>query len=621
MVDIISDKVPGWYGGTLDVTVTFPGNVRKALVTRGEVAPVLSEIIAYDKDPTTQAPRPFLAVTQDGRGNVVYDGGFPKYYNDNVVGTPTTFAQLSGSCKFFHNALKFCANPIKVAQGNNKVLIVGNTLATESFNHKFSVVNNIGPSALQAHGMADAWLPAAQIAGFVVTQKDASDFPGGIVDLTFAMLDQYCMVVFLASVNLAQGTTRLTPSTPTELATYRASGNGIFLITDHCGDVYTSAADAFARRSVFAADAIYIAAQYGTYFSGNYDRTNVRVGDIRAENGDHPLFANIGDNEELIGMVSESIVYVDDHAADEVSPLAPITYNLTTPGVNRINAMVQLNDGTIISRPMRFDLINVSDIKIRDSRVRNLNAGITTSKRAFDLSLAYPIASPPTLTGNVRSNGVFQGTFSISAGVMTYVPRTGNNSTFALNNTDIVTFEILLPFIYNVNITITTANMSTLVAGWKSPAQFSGELIKTFDYNGMSRMDGLKMHWEFANKHFRNKPYTLGNAWGYWPRILPRMLRTLSGVLSSIDVWIVTNAAQWATTKPANPFIGQTCIVANDNSLYTWWDRDNNGLVAWYPNAGASDNAAAVFQVGRTAYNLRDGLPWVINSTNTVLAP
>jgi hypothetical protein len=38
----------------------------------------LSQYIAYD---TLTPPNPFIAVTQDGTGNVVYDGGFPKFYN------------------------------------------------------------------------------------------------------------------------------------------------------------------------------------------------------------------------------------------------------------------------------------------------------------------------------------------------------------------------------------------------------------------------------------------------------------------------------------------------------------------------------------------------------------
>lgn len=50
--------------------------------TLNGLPPALSEYIAYD---TLTPANPFIAVTQDGAGNVVYDGGFPKLYNQYAV--------------------------------------------------------------------------------------------------------------------------------------------------------------------------------------------------------------------------------------------------------------------------------------------------------------------------------------------------------------------------------------------------------------------------------------------------------------------------------------------------------------------------------------------------------
>lgn len=616
MVDITTDKVPGWYGGAITVNITFPPNGRKAIITRDDVAPVLSEIIAYDKDPNTQARRPFLAVTQDGRGNVVYDGGFPKYYNNNVAGTqvPTTFAQLNGSCKFFHNALKFCANPTKVAAGNNKVLVVGNTIDGENFHMKYSMRNNVGPSDFQATGMYDSWTPAATIAGFALTYMTADDFAGNIIDLTYSLLDQYCMVVYQASFPIYDQTSRHTSRTPTEVATYRAAGNGVFIITDHCGDIYTSVADAVARRSVFASDAILMAAPYGAYFSGNYDRTPVLVGDIRAENGDHPLFANIANNEYIIGAASESIVFVDEHLTDEVDPNTVHTYNLNTAGSYRINALIQMQDGSIMAKPFRYDLIDASNLLLRDPRNRTIGSTLTTGKRAFDLNAFYNIANAPTLTGYVMRNDVKHGTFVLNGqGSMSIKWCTGTGSPCAIKSTDKIGFSIEAPFLYNMETTATLRDITADKKLWTQIAPMSNALTQWSDYTGLTAKDSLEQYWNHAKTCYTDEGETGGNVYRIWSRVLPKVGRSLNGLVGSCRLWIATNPTEWTSTKPQNPLPGDTVIVGSNNVVYTWWVT--NGVGSW---TLGTENAATFFGVGRKVYNTRDNSLWLIQANATV---
>jgi hypothetical protein len=615
MADITTDKKPGYYGGAITVNITFPPSVRKAIVTRDDVAPVFSEIIAYDKDPDTQVKRPFLAVTQDGKGNVVYDGGFPKYYNSNVnaAPVPTTFAQLNGSCKFFHNALKFCANPTKVAAGNNKILIVGNTVNGDSFNHKYSMKNNVGPSALQASGMADSWLPTTSIAGFVPTVMGADDFPGGKIDLPFSFLDQFCMVVFLSSYPIYDQTSRLTARSASEVATYRSAGNGVFIITDHCGDVYSSVADAVARRTIFASDAILMAAPYGAWFSGDYDRTNVRVGDIRAENGDHPLFANIGDNEYIIGMVSESIVYVEDHAADVVNPAVVQTYNLTTAGTHRLNPLAQMNDGSIIVRPFRYDLIDPSNLLMRDARNRTIGAAFNSVKKGFDLNVMYNIGSPPTMRGRILRNGVPYGTFQLDNNVMSKKMCTGNESTFEFLPTDTLTFAFELPFIYNVDTVVGNVDKTPAKTSWTRVSALTLALSKMPDYAGITPTEALRQYWQYASPLYRDEGDTGGNMFGYWPRVLSRVGRALNGVPGSCKLWIATSAADWTANKPANPQETDTVVQADNNNVYTWWITD--GVGAWVTS---TLKANEFFGVNRLIVDKRVAGTWKIGLTTTV---
>lgn len=601
MAQITTDKEPGFYTGGITVNITFPPGVRKAIVTRGNVAPVFSEIIAYDKDGSGNK-RPFLAVTQDGRGNVVYDGGFPKYYNTTQSGpVPTTFAQLNGSQKFFHNALKFCANPAKVARGNNKVLIIGNTSNGQVFDAKNSIINNVGSTAqIRGTGMRDTWDPVFAIAGMVATYMNLSDFPNGLADFNFPLLDQYAMVIALSSQALVNPDTKLTASSPQELATYRAAGNGVFIITDHCSDVYSSVADAVARRGMFASDAILLAAPYGAYFSGNYDRTPVRVGDIRAENGDHPLFANIGDNETIIGAESESIVFVDDHAADQVDPTIVHSYNLSTAGTYWINPLAQMNDGSIQVRPYRYDIIDPSNLLLRDDRQRTLGTTYTTVKRAFNLEVFYNIPNPPTLSGYVTRNGVKHGTFTLIGNVLSTQYCSGNKGGFGFLPTDVVGFDVQLPFLYKTTSTIAGVDRTALNAQWTQPSSLGKLLAATPDYTGLKPTEALRAFWRYSNTQYRDLDSQPGNVFGIWPRVLVRCKRALSGPMAMCNLWVAPTQADWTANKPANPIESETAVVVADGTVYTWWVTDGKG--EWVTQV---EKVGGFFGVGRTVSDKR----------------
>ena len=72
------DKEPGRYVAAQTVNWVVSDQVNFFTVSQGDKPASISEYIAYD---TLSPPGPFIAVTQDGTGNVVYDGGFPKFYN------------------------------------------------------------------------------------------------------------------------------------------------------------------------------------------------------------------------------------------------------------------------------------------------------------------------------------------------------------------------------------------------------------------------------------------------------------------------------------------------------------------------------------------------------------
>lgn len=131
LIPLPEGDLPGKYPETARMLIGYEG-ISKVTYTVNDLEPVVSEYITYD---TLNPPNPFIAVTQDGRGNVLYDGGFPKLYNGSMS-SGTTFQTLSGSFKYFANALEWISNTEKVSEGNRNILILGDSNVGESYSIK-----------------------------------------------------------------------------------------------------------------------------------------------------------------------------------------------------------------------------------------------------------------------------------------------------------------------------------------------------------------------------------------------------------------------------------------------------------------------------------------------------
>lgn len=78
MANVSLSVPPGYYLEAQNASWQLSAAVDYISFTKDGPSPAISKYIAYD---TLTPPNPFIAVTQDGNGNVVYDGGFPKFYN------------------------------------------------------------------------------------------------------------------------------------------------------------------------------------------------------------------------------------------------------------------------------------------------------------------------------------------------------------------------------------------------------------------------------------------------------------------------------------------------------------------------------------------------------------
>lgn len=330
MPTVVPNPSPGYFLSGQTISFTFDNTVVGVASTVNAAPPSISKYIAYD---TLTPPNPFIAVTQDGKGNVVYDGGFPKFYNANGPTLGTPFASLNASFKYLYNALNFVSNKTKVDAGNKKVLILGDSITTDNYPIKSTA----------ASGFFTSFTNICSIAGFTPTFKDRNDYVGGVLDARLSELENYCLVLVMSSMYPSPGD-YITTQCINDIVTFRENGNGIILITDHGPDLANIAA-AESNFNGFFSTANQIAIKFGSYFTGTYDRTPVNVGFLRTTYGDHPLYANMLDSESISAGGSESKVVVTQNA---ITPKANFgTINVSTSGLNTVQLLVTKVDGSI----------------------------------------------------------------------------------------------------------------------------------------------------------------------------------------------------------------------------------------------------------------------------------
>ena len=127
MADISFDVAEGYYLSPFTAKMILSGNVQSLQFSVNGAPPSISKYVAYDQ---LVPPNPFIAVTQDGNGNVVYDGGFPKFYNTAapIQGINASISmEFRATCQgggpgtnlYYYNA--FTAKNVTIATGDKLV--------------------------------------------------------------------------------------------------------------------------------------------------------------------------------------------------------------------------------------------------------------------------------------------------------------------------------------------------------------------------------------------------------------------------------------------------------------------------------------------------------------------
>jgi len=394
MAKINPDQPPRYYSTAQVINWTADADVVRVSSNINGLPPAISEYIAYD---TLNPPNPFLAVTQDGNGNVIYDGGFPKFYNHSAPAANTPFSGLTGAYKFLYNGLNFVADARKTAEGNRKVLLVGDALVSSNY----AVKSTAGSS------FYTSFTRLCAIAGYTLTVKDPSDW-GGVVNARYGELDEYCAVIVMSS-NHGNGFNLITDASVQDFVTYRAQGGGLILITDH-GPVFNSIAEATQHHTGFFGFANRLAVNFGAYFTGDYNRTAVNVGFLRSTYGDHPLYNGMLDSESIAAGGSESKVVVNLAQTYEPNAIPPTALN--TSGKYVVNFLGILTNGDVVSYRYAYT-VTLGEFLYPQRLDKSLpvERGLTTARGVYDASIRNLDLGLGTLLGRVYVEGVFLGTF------------------------------------------------------------------------------------------------------------------------------------------------------------------------------------------------------------------
>lgn len=813
--DITVSNPPGYYANQVTVKIDWPADARKGIITFGDIPPVLSEVLASDKGPilpagkpnstTARVNRPFMAVTQDGAGNIVYDGGFPKYmnmhlptkpivalkdvfrfqawcnpanndgswgvgndayyetfsnqririaagdklvysellyglvpesgidarvsqpakykymrywgefeglvdqngfnvhpgitrpeafgqwYDREIMLTPfvgkymdqwavafeannpgwytsyfreiyikdstgaikatlykdkidvpqvspadegdsgsyeaitkkvvdlTVFDQMSGACKYLYNVFRFIANPIKLAQGNNRLLVIGNTTGDRNYCIKNSMSTPGISDGAKLLGFKDVFEFVAKQSGMRLDYYDYGDAGEKPIDLRLAYLNTYAGVVFVSSYEApTTRDRRITPRFAQEMALYRAQGNGVFVMTDHVRDGFTSAQDAVDRSFDYPGDANMLAQHWGSYFTNVCNRHPVSVEVIRRQmieaggDGTHPLLNNLVEGDAIFAGDDESMVIVDTYPQNQVPVNKSATYTLNTPGEHRINVLCQRQDGTVFVRPLKYTIIDPEVYRYTKVSGEDILANYTTHKLAWDTKMRMTNGDPVTLIGTVNKNNVVQGYWDLVDGVFTPYLFAGNTKSFDINGNDKIHLRIEQPYIYNVQpMNVVDAGRSELGESIGTVASGFGGIHNTEDWKTIAkRSDALDTATAYINKFGKDDDVAAVTHQADYPAWFNQLRKTIAGPLGNCVLWIAPTAADWTETK-APTVMGQAAIVAATNAVY-YWD-----VIArlWVLHPQKAD---VLFGESRRVRNQRDNSMWLIGTATTV---
>lgn len=461
---------PGLYAEA-SKTVSMTASDYQTILVSTTSQPAFTKNIAYDS-----FSNPFISVLEDGKGNVLFDGGFPKYYNESWTGA-ATFASLDNRHKLLYNAFNWLSagNAINTPKS---ILIYGDAVAASTYSVKGTALYNFR-TTLQG---------VAALAGFTTTFIDISDYSSSAT-IPYATLAAHSSVVIFSTQTTGVG--QLSAGSLTNLQTFRQNGGGIMVITDH---------------DVFQATANQVASLFGASFSGNVDRTPVSVDYLVSMYGTHPLWANMTGN--VFAGASEGVVTVPTN-----TPFNPATQTIavTGPGYKNVYVTVSHANGLVTTQTFSYAL------QVPDPVSYTTALPLTTVYKYLDFPYEVTRLNSTDTSGFASVNGNAIGEFLRTASGNTQ--KTWFSPTFKpilvnMGETNTVTVRVGYPVTYSKSSTVTTAavNTSSIVPAerWASLRQYElaqvttkGRLIQTLrTAQGLTSTNTIGAALKSVNKYY-----------------------------------------------------------------------------------------------------------------------
>lgn len=393
-----------WYTRTFDLSSLAGSTIGDWQMVNGGVATGLQttwfkDVCVLDGAGNIKAA---LYTTELEIPNLITGTGGSQGFTDINKLIVDTRDQLDATDKYFYNSLRFVENKDKVAAGNRKVLILGDTIVGNPYQVKGAGGTDFGTHLTHACVMA----------GYIPTIKDRADY-GAALDASLTELNQYCAIVIVSCLYQQSGWPSLiTQKCVDAILASREQGNGLIVLTDH-GPVMNTIDDAIKAPigAGYFATANKIITNFGAWFSGDYGRSPVNVGFLRRTYGDHPLYATLTDAEFIFAGVSESRVNVAQYQTytPQTMPIIKLI-----KGRNHIQVAATLLDGSVVTFRFLYFVTSVtvtwSDGELDTADGGRFDIGVKNQSRV-DIKFSND-GTPFTAAGKIYKNDIYAGTVS-----------------------------------------------------------------------------------------------------------------------------------------------------------------------------------------------------------------
>lgn len=254
----------------------------------------------------------------DGTGRVLFEPGFPKYYNTANVNT-TNPSQMTNTTLFLANCLNWLAE--KRASTTKQILVFSDAKTGEDYNLK--------------EWFNETFSNAASVNDYTVILRDRSNYAAETIQWSTEFLSNFAAVVFLGT---APYNNVIGEGVADNIYSFvMSSGGGLMLITDH---------------DVFQLNVNEIAAKFGASFSGMVERTPQSFETLRSQSNNHPIFNGL--TGDFLAGYSEGIINVSESEFDYFKTQGTATI---PAGQSSVEVCVPLNPDSLTESSETFKLV------------------------------------------------------------------------------------------------------------------------------------------------------------------------------------------------------------------------------------------------------------------------